>query len=97
MELKSEVDAIGMNLCKNSNKSILDFEKYQANHNTIKKVINGVQEITDHKKIDNPFFFVLQKTFQRKLQNEIKKLLTFLKDILIPSVTAKQKKFVKMD
>ena len=50
MELKSEVDAIGMNLCKNSNKSILDFEKYQANHNTIKKVINGVQEITDHKK-----------------------------------------------
>ena len=63
MELKSEVDAIGMNLCKNSNKSILDLEKYQANHNTIKKVINGVQEITDHKKIDNPFFFVLQKTF----------------------------------
>ena len=66
MELKSEVDAIGMNLCKNSNKSILDFEKYQANHNTIKKVINGVQEITDHKKIDNPFFFCTIENFLKK-------------------------------
>ena len=79
-------------LGKKSNKFILDLEKYQANHNTIKKVIHDAQEITDHKKINNHIFLFYKKLFEEKLQNDIKKTFKFLKDILIPSVTVKQKK-----
>ena len=37
-------------LGENSNKFILNLEKYRASHNTIRNVIQGAQEITDHKK-----------------------------------------------
>ena len=51
MELKSEVDATGMNLGRN-----LSF--------LLKKVICVAQEITDHQKINNHIFSLYKKLFK---------------------------------
>ena len=86
MELKSEVDAIGINLARNRIQFFLNLEKYHASYNTIRKVIHNAPEVTDLKKIITFF------RFMRRLQNDSKKLLEFLKDILILSLTGEQKK-----
>ena len=44
-------------LGETSNKFSLNLEKYRASHSTIRKVIYDAQEITDHQKINNHFFF----------------------------------------
>ena len=92
MELKSEVDATGMNLGRNLISFFKNLEKYQAGHNTIRKVIHDAQEITDHQKINNHIFLFYDKLFEERLQNDSKKLLEILKDIPIPSLTEEQKK-----
>ena len=58
MELKSEVDAIGINLARNL------INTFRASHNTIRKVIHDAQEITDHKKII--IFFRSIRSFLRE-------------------------------
>ena len=92
MELKSEVDATGMNLGRNLISFFLNLEKYRASHNTMRKVIHDAQEITDHQKINNHIFLFYKKLFEERLQNDSKKLLEILKDIPIPSLTEQQKK-----
>ena len=59
MELKSEVDATGMNFGRNLISFLLNLEKYLASHNTLRKVIYDAQEISDHQKKKQPYFFVL--------------------------------------
>ena len=56
------------------------------------KVIHVAQEITDHQKINRHIFFFYKKLFEERLKNDSKKLLKFLKDIPIPSLTKEQKK-----
>ena len=70
----------------------MNLEKYRASHNTIRKVIRDVHEITDHQKINNHVFSFYKKLFEERLQNDSKKLLEFLKHIPIPSLTEEQKK-----
>ena len=82
MELKSEVDATGMNLARNLINFFFNLEKYRASHNTIRKVIHDAQEITDQQKINNHNFSFYKKLFEEKLHNDSKKFLEFLKDIL---------------
>ena len=72
----------------------MNLEKYRTSHNSIRKLIHDAQEITDHKIINNHFFSFYKKLSEERLQNVSKKLLEFLKDIPIPSLTGKQKKFV---
>ena len=58
-------------LGETSNKFSLNLEKYRASHSTIRKVIYDAQEITDHQKINNHFFFSFYKRhFEEKLQND---------------------------
>ena len=56
------------------------------------KVIRVTQEITDHQKINRHIFLFYKKLFEERLKNDSKKLLKFLKDIQIPSLTKEQKK-----
>ena len=50
-------------------------------------MIHDAQEKTDHQKINNDVFPFYKKRFEERLQNDSKKLLEFLKDIPIPSLT----------
>ena len=84
MELKSEVDAIGINLARNL------INTFRASHNTIRKVIHDAQEITDHKKVNNHIFSFYKKLFEGRLLSDSKKLLEILKDIPIPSLTGEK-------
>ena len=61
MELKSEVDAIGINLARNRIQFFLNLEKYHASYNTIRKVIHNAPEVTDLKK-NNHIFSFYEKT-----------------------------------
>ena len=73
----------------------MNLENYRANHNTLRKVVHDAQEITDHKKINNHIFSFCKKLFEERFQNDSKKLLKFLKDILVPSLTVEQQKDCK--
>ena len=86
MELKSEIDAAGMNLGKNYTSFFFYLEKYPGSHNAIRKVIHDAQEITDHQKVNNDIFLFYKKHFEEKMQNDSKKLLKFLNNIPIPSL-----------
>ena len=55
-------------------------------------MVHDAQEITDHQKINNHVFSFYKKLFEEKLQDDSKKLLEFLKDIPVPSLTEEQKK-----
>ena len=60
-------------------------------------MIHDAQEITDHHKINNHVFLFYKKPFEERLQNDIKKLLEFLKNIPIPSLTEEQKKICEAE
>ena len=55
-------------------------------------MIHYAQEKTGHKKVYNHIILFCKKLFEERLQNDNKKLLQFLKDIPIPSLTGEQKK-----
>ena len=67
MELKSEVDATGMNFGRNLISFLLNLEKYRASHNTLRKVIYDAQEISDHQKKSNHIFLFYKKLFEERL------------------------------
>ena len=57
-------------LGEKSNKFFLNLEKYQASHNTIRKVIHVAQEITYHQKINNHIFSFYKNLYEERLQND---------------------------
>ena len=69
MELKSEVDATGMNFGRNLISFLLNLEKYRASHNTLRKVIYDAQEISDHQKKSSHIFSFYTKLFEERLHN----------------------------
>ena len=69
MELKSEVDATGMNFGRNVISFLLNLEKYRASHNTLRKVIYDAQEISDHQKKSSHIFSFYKKLFEERLHN----------------------------
>ena len=92
MESKSEIEATSINLGRNLISFFKNLEKYRASRNTKRKVIHDAQEITDDRKINNHIFLFYEKLFEERLQNDSKKLLEFLKDTPIPSLTEGQNK-----
>ena len=97
MESKSEIEATGINLGRNLIHFFKNLEQYRASCNTIRKVIHDAKEITDDRKINNHIFSFYKKLFEERLQNDSKKLLEFLKDTPVPSLTEEQKKICESE